>query len=96
MAQVPPSVKDLAVGQLVAFGGGEGSGHGETVVAGRNLVVPVPDGVPLHEATFATLGSIAMHAVRTANIGLGEKSLSLASASSASWSRSSHVCRALW
>jgi predicted dehydrogenase len=71
VAQVPPSVTDLSVGQLVAFGG-EGSGHGETVVAGRNLVVPVPEGLPLHEATFATLGSIALHAVRTANIGLGE------------------------
>ena len=62
---------DIEPGQLVAFGG-EGSGHGETVVAGRNLVVPVPDGVPLEQARFATLGSIAMHAVRTANIGLGE------------------------
>lgn len=71
IAEVHPSVKDLEPGQLVAFGG-EGSGHGETVVAGRNLVVPVPDGVSLPEATFATLGSIAMHAVRTANIGLGE------------------------
>ena len=71
LAEVPASVTDLKPGQLVAFGG-EGSGHGETVVAGRNLVVPVPDGVPLQEACFATLGSIALHAVRTANIGLGE------------------------
>ena len=71
LAEVPGSVTDLRPGQLVAFGG-EGSGHGETVVAGRNLVVPVPDGVPLQEACFATLGSIALHAVRTANIGLGE------------------------
>lgn len=71
VSEVHPSVRDLEVGQPVAFGG-EGSGHGETVLAGRNLVVPVPDGVPLPHATFATLGSIALHAVRIADIGLGE------------------------
>ena len=71
VAHVHPTVTDIEPGQLVAFGG-EGSGHGETVVAGRNLVVPVPDGLPLEQACFATLGSIALHAVRVANIGLGE------------------------
>jgi predicted dehydrogenase len=71
IADVHPSVTDLAPGQLVAFGG-EGSGHGETVLAGRQLVVPVPDGVRREHACFATLGSIALHAVRIAGIGLGE------------------------
>jgi predicted dehydrogenase len=71
IVDVPATVTDLERGQLVAFGG-EGSGHGETVSAGRNLVVPVPDGVSLEHATFATLGSIALHAVRIANISLGE------------------------
>ena len=71
VAAVARQVTDIEPGQLVAFGG-EGSGHGETVVAGRNLVVPVPQGMPLEHATFATLGSIAMQAVRIAAIGLGE------------------------
>ena len=71
VAQVHSTVTDIEPGQLVAFGG-EGSGHGETVLAGRNLVVRVPEGLPLEHATFATLGSIAMHAVRIANAGLGE------------------------
>jgi predicted dehydrogenase len=71
IAQVHPTIDDLEPGQLVAFGG-EGSGHGETVLAGRNLIVPVPDGVSLMDASFATLGSIALHAVRIAGIGLGE------------------------
>jgi predicted dehydrogenase/threonine dehydrogenase-like Zn-dependent dehydrogenase len=71
VTDVHPTVDDIAPGQLVAFGG-EGSGHGETVLAGRNLVVSVPDGLPLEHASFATLGSIALHAVRRANIGLGE------------------------
>src|SRR5687768_13159790 len=66
-----PTVGDLEVGQPVAFGG-EGTGHGETVLTGRNLVVPVPQGVSLEHASFATLGSIALHAVRIASIGIGE------------------------
>lgn len=71
VSQIHPTVDDFDVGQFVAFGG-EGSGHGETVLAGRNLVVPVPEGVSPKHATFATLGSIALHAVRIAGIGLGE------------------------
>lgn len=71
VVQAHPTVDDLEPGRLVAFGG-EGSGHGETVLAGRTLVVPVPEGVPLEQASFATLGSIALHAVRVAGIGLGE------------------------
>jgi predicted dehydrogenase len=71
VSQVHPTVDDLRVGQLVAFGG-EGSGHGETVLAARNLAVPVPEGVSPQHAAFATLGSIALHAVRIAHMGLGE------------------------
>ena len=71
VAALHPTVGDLEVGQPVAFGG-EGTGHGETVLTGRNLVVPVPQGVSLEHATFATLGSIALHAVRIASIGIGE------------------------
>ena len=71
VAQVDPTVTDLEPGERVAFGG-EGSGHGEAIAAGRNLVVRVPDGVSLGQACFATLGSIALNAVRIANIGLGE------------------------
>lgn len=66
-----PMVQDLELGQRVAYGG-EGTGHGETISVSRNLVVPVPDRVPLNHACFTTLGAIAMNAVRTAQIGLGE------------------------
>jgi predicted dehydrogenase len=65
------TVDDLEPGDRVAYGG-EGTGHGEAILAGRNLVVKVPDAVPFESACFATLGSIAMNAVRVANIGLGE------------------------
>jgi predicted dehydrogenase/threonine dehydrogenase-like Zn-dependent dehydrogenase len=64
-------VGDLTVGQRVAYGG-EGTGHGETINVGRNLVARVPDNVSLKEASFATLGAIAMNAVRLAEINVGD------------------------
>ena len=65
------TVTDLQVGEGVAYGG-EGTGHGETILVGRNLVVKVPDPVPFEHACFATLGSIALNGVRIASISLGE------------------------
>ena len=64
-------VTDLAVGERVAYGG-EGAGHGETIMVGRNLVARVPDVVDFRAACFTTLGAIAMNAVRLAEIGIGE------------------------
>lgn len=66
-----PSVTDLEIGQRVAYGG-EGTGHGETIVTGRQLVAQVPDSVRLEDAAFGTLASIALNAVRTAQISLGD------------------------
>jgi len=67
-----PTITDLEVGDRVAYGG-EGTGHGETILAGRKLTVKVPADVPLEHAGFATLGSIALNAVRLANLSLGER-----------------------
>ncbi|HEX8639458.1 MAG TPA: hypothetical protein VF692_15420, partial [Pyrinomonadaceae bacterium] len=64
-------VTDLQIGQRVAYGG-EGTGHGETINVGRNLVARVPDGVGFEEACFTTLGAIAMNSVRLSEIGVGE------------------------
>ena len=66
-----PSILDLSVGQRVAYGG-EGTGHGETINVGRNLIARVPDNVPFADACFTTLGAIAMNAVRQAEIQVGE------------------------
>ena len=66
------SVRDFDIGDRVAYGG-EGTGHSETILVGANLVVKVPEGVPFELACFATLGSIALNAVRIAKISLGEK-----------------------
>ncbi len=66
-----PTVTDLEIGDRVAYGG-EGTGHGETIITGRNLVAPMPEGVSFEHACFTTLGSIALNAVRTANVGVGD------------------------
>jgi predicted dehydrogenase/threonine dehydrogenase-like Zn-dependent dehydrogenase len=66
-----PSVTDLEVGDRVVYGG-EGTGHAETVVTGRNLVGRIPENVAFPDAAFATLGAIALNAVRTAQIGIGD------------------------
>src|SRR5215831_2845294 len=65
------TVTDLEIGQRVAYGG-EGTGHAETILVGRNLAARIPDGVGCQQACFATLGGIAMNAVRTARIELGD------------------------
>src|SRR5262245_49087400 len=65
------TVTDLEIGETVAYGG-EGTGHGETILTGPNLVAKAPHDMPCEYACFSTLGSIAMNAVRIANIGLGD------------------------
>ncbi|MBI3792005.1 MAG: bi-domain-containing oxidoreductase [Gemmatimonadetes bacterium] len=72
VAAVHPSVRDLEPGARVAYGG-EGTGHGEYIVTGRNLVARVPDEVDYESASFSTLGAIAMNAVRVAEIDLGDR-----------------------
>src|ERR1039458_3591642 len=56
------TVTDLEIGERVAYGG-EGTGHGETILVGRNLAARMPEGVAYQHACFATLGSIAMKTV---------------------------------
>ena len=64
-------VTDLQIGQRVAYGG-EGTGHGETINVGRNLIARVPDAVSFQEACFTTLGAIAMNSVRLSEINVGD------------------------
>jgi predicted dehydrogenase/threonine dehydrogenase-like Zn-dependent dehydrogenase len=68
---IDPKLTDLRVGDRVAYGG-QGTGHAEIVRTGRNLTAKVPSAVSFEHACFATLGAIAMNAVRIASLGIGE------------------------
>lgn len=63
---------DIPEGTPVACGGAGMALHADYVVVPRNLVVPIPEGVPFHRAAFTTVGSIALQGVRIADCRLGE------------------------
>ena len=65
------TVDDVFVGDRVAYGG-EGTGHAETILAGKNLVARIPDNVSFEEACFTTVGAIALNSIRTAGVALGD------------------------
>jgi predicted dehydrogenase/threonine dehydrogenase-like Zn-dependent dehydrogenase len=60
-------------GQRVACAGAGLANHAEVVSVPANLVAPVPEGVELEQAAFATLGAIALQGVRRAAPTLGEQ-----------------------
>lgn len=69
---VSPEVTDIAPGDLVACSGNQCAVHAERVAVPRNLVARVPDGVPLDQAAFVTLGCIAMVGLRRTGCQFGE------------------------
>jgi predicted dehydrogenase/threonine dehydrogenase-like Zn-dependent dehydrogenase len=56
----------------VACFGSEYASHAEMVWVPKNLTVKIPDSVSYEEASFVALGAIALHAVRCAEVTLGE------------------------
>lgn len=69
--QVGAGVTGLAPGDRVACGG-EGANHAEILCVERNLVARIPAGVAFEDAAYATVGAIALHGVRQADVGLGD------------------------
>ena len=63
---------EFEVGDRVACAGAGYAVHAEYVAVPKNLCVRIPDGVGFKEAAFTTVGAIAMHGVRNANITVGE------------------------
>jgi polar amino acid transport system substrate-binding protein len=60
-------------GDRVACAGQDYASHAEMVCVPQNLVVKIPDNVSFEEASFTTLGAIAMQGVRQADPKLGEQ-----------------------
>lgn len=69
---VGEGVDEFRVGDRVACAGAGYANHAEVNFVPKNLCVQVPEKVSLEEAAFATLGAIALHGVRQAEVRLGE------------------------
>ncbi|MCP5404692.1 MAG: bi-domain-containing oxidoreductase [Pseudomonadaceae bacterium] len=66
---------EFKVGDAVAMAGAGLANHAQFNAVPRNLVVPMPKGLPYEHACYATLGAIALHGVRNADVKLGERVL---------------------
>lgn len=69
---VGPGLIEVTVGDRVACAGAYAA-HAEYVSVPRNLMARIPEGVSLEEAAFTTLGSIALHGFRLAEVQVGER-----------------------
>jgi len=67
-----PDVADFSPGERVACAGAGWATHSEIVCVPKNLCAAVPDTVTFEDAAWVTLGAVAMHGVRQADLSLGE------------------------
>jgi predicted dehydrogenase/threonine dehydrogenase-like Zn-dependent dehydrogenase len=65
-------VPGVGVGDRVACAGSGFANHAEFVGVPRNLLVRVPDAVSLADASFVTVGAVALHGVRIADCRVGD------------------------
>ena len=72
VVEVGRGAEEFRVGQLVAAAGNEYALHAEYNWVPVNLCAPVPPGVSPEHAAFSTVGAIAMHGVRRAEVQLGD------------------------
>jgi predicted dehydrogenase/threonine dehydrogenase-like Zn-dependent dehydrogenase len=71
--EVGRNVSGYAVGDRVACAGAGLANHAEINAVPKNLCVPIPSGVDDRDASFVTLGAIALQGVRQASLTLGER-----------------------
>lgn len=70
---VGSKVVGVSIGDRVACGGAGYANHAEINYVPQNLMVKIPDGVDDVEASFVTVGAIALQGVRQTEPKLGEK-----------------------
>jgi len=73
VVEVGAAVDGIRPGDLVATGGAGRANHAEYQSVPGLLCARVPDGVDAGAAAFATIGSIALHGLRLAEVGPGSK-----------------------
>lgn len=73
VVELGEGVQGLRPGQRVACAGGGYAVHAEYVCVPQNLVAALPDEVDFDSAAFATLGAIALHGFRLAEVQLGAR-----------------------
>ena len=73
VVEVGSDVTEFRAGDRVACAGAGYANHAEYNFVPVNLAVKVPENVPLSDASFATLGAIALQGVRRLNPTLGEQ-----------------------
>lgn len=73
VVEVGSKVTGVSVGERVACGGAGYANHSEINYVPRNLFVKVPKGVTDADASFVTVGSIALQGIRQTAPTLGEK-----------------------
>ncbi len=71
--EVAADCRGVKPGDLVACAGGAYANHAEVNFVPQNLLARVPEGVTPDQAAYATLGAIALHGVRQAEVGLGDR-----------------------
>ena len=70
--EVAPDIRGISVGDFVACGGAGYANHAEIVAVPYNLCIKLPVGADLRKAAYNTLGAIALHGVRQADLKIGE------------------------
>jgi len=70
--QIGRGVGSIQIGDFVACAGTGYANHAEIILVPKNLVVKVPDGCSLKDASSVALGSIALQGIRRAEVRLGE------------------------
>lgn len=70
---VAPDIVDISVGDRVACAGAGYAVHAEFACVPRLLVAKIPsDSATFGEAAFTTVGAVALHGIRTADVRLGD------------------------
>jgi len=70
---VGPGLRGIRVGDRVACAGGGYAVHAEYAVVPQNLLARLPDNVDFESAAFTTVGAVAMHGLRQAQVQVGER-----------------------